>query len=303
MTLRISAIICTFNRADYLQKALNSLIDDTLPRDQYEIIVVDNRSQDHTRQVVATFEDRLPLRYHFEPVQGVSRARNAGISLSQGEYIAFMDDDAEAHPGWLAGFLRTFDHFAPPPGCIGGRCEPIWEVPRPAWLADDLLGMLSVFHWADTPVVLNDNQWLSICNMACPRGVLDRVGGFRENLGRLGSVPRTAPETYLRRQLDALGLPSVYDPAVVVGHHITADRLRQSWFRRAAYWQGLSAAAMLKLDHPELTRPRRAWLAFRRVLWAMPRLGIMLTGRQWSARFRRQCQGLQTAGFIVGLWN
>ena len=94
--LRISAVICTHNRAAYLQKAIQSLIEQTLPKDQYEIIVVDNSSTDNTKQVVSRLQaaclrsqektDACGLqleacdlvRYVFEPVLGLSQARNTG---------------------------------------------------------------------------------------------------------------------------------------------------------------------------------------------------------------------------------
>ncbi|MEE8471432.1 MAG: glycosyltransferase family A protein [Dehalococcoidia bacterium] len=98
MSIRVSAIICTHNRSDYLRQAIQSLADQTLPTEQYEVIVVDNGSTDNTRAVVEGFDHIANLRYVYEPILGLSQARNTGWQNARGEYIAFMDDDAIGYP-------------------------------------------------------------------------------------------------------------------------------------------------------------------------------------------------------------
>lgn len=301
MNVRISAVVCTHNRAGYLRKALQSLVDQTLAPWLYEIIVVDNGSQDNTKKVVSEFSNVPNLRYLSEPIIGLSRARNTAWRNAEGEYIAFLDDDAVACPGWLAKFLDVFETFQPRPGAVGGKCEPIWEAPRPDWLADEMLGRLSVFHWSDVPIVLNERQWLSACNIAYPRELLQAAGGFREDLGRQGNKLRAGGEAYLRQQLDLWGLCSIYHPEIVVGHHVSPSRLTKRWFREAAYQMGLSHAIMLNPDG-RLFLALRARLALTRIGWALPRLFLMLIAANSATRFRRQCQVLETIGYVSGLW-
>ncbi len=78
----ITVVLCTYNRSKYLATALNSAAALVLPESvEWEILVVDNNSNDSTREVVADFCDRFPsrFRYLFEPQQGKSIALNAGI--------------------------------------------------------------------------------------------------------------------------------------------------------------------------------------------------------------------------------
>lgn len=302
MTPRVSAVICTHNRASYLRKSIASLATQSVDPSEYEIVVVDNASTDSTREVVEQFSDLPNLRYLYEPVPGLSQARNTGWKNARGEYVAYLDDDAVASPDWVAGYLRSFQTFEPVPGSVGGKCEPIWEAPKPDWLSDRMLGPLSVFHWSDMPAVLSKDQWLSGCNIAYPKRALETLGGFGADLGRTGTRLLGNEENYVRRKLDARGLPSVYDPGIVVGHHVSPQRLSKDWFRRVSYGQGASDAIMLKLD----TRPSRwsrAYLTLRKAMWALPRLALMLVEPSEAGRFRRECQVRQAAGYVTELWR
>lgn len=302
MGIRISAVVCTHNRAAYLRKALQSLVDQTLSQELYEIIVVDNGSKDNTKQVVGEFSDAPNLHYLYEPVLGVSRARNTAWRIAQGEYVAFLDDDAVACAGWLAKFLEVFDSYEPRPGSVGGECEAIWEAPQPDWLSDKMLGYLSIFHWSDVPIVLREAQWLSSCNLALPRELLQKVGGFPEDLDRRGNSLRTGGESYLLRKLESWGHCSVYHPEIVVGHHVPASRLTKRWFRQRAYWQGLSDVIMLNQEG-RLSGALRARKTLESIIWALPRLLLMLVSTDSAARFRRQCQVIEAMGRIRGLWR
>ena len=73
-----------------------------------EVIVVDNGSTDSTKDVVSAFNEPQPVSYVFEPIPGVSRARNAGMTAASGDIIAFLDDDAIAADDWLVFIERAF---------------------------------------------------------------------------------------------------------------------------------------------------------------------------------------------------
>src|SRR5712692_10838040 len=102
--MKISVIVCTFNRCATLAKALESLAASTLERSvDWEVLVVDNNSSDQTREVVEHFRNHDPSRftYLFEPQPGKSHALNAAIRHAKGEILAFMDDDVTVEPNWL----------------------------------------------------------------------------------------------------------------------------------------------------------------------------------------------------------
>jgi glucosyl-dolichyl phosphate glucuronosyltransferase len=303
MGIRISAVVCTHNRASTLSEALLSLDRQSLNPKWYEVIVVDNASTDNTREAFEAFSRRSNWRYIHDPITGLSHARNTGWQNAEGTHVAFMDDDATANPDWLAKFIEAFDTFQPEPGCIGGRCFPIWETARPEWISDKMLGILSIYHYAEVPTVVNERQGLSGCNIAYPKTVLQSAGGFREDLGRKGQSLRGGEEIFLRHQLDESGYCSVYHPGIQVNHTITAARTTKRWFKENAYWQGVSNAYIdknfskrrIKFPGPQLTLRKAGWL--------LPRLGLLVIATNPVDRFRRQCQYFEAIGYISGLYR
>src|SRR5882724_6993780 len=132
----ISVAICTFNRSQYLGAAIESLANQTLDHMLYEVIVVDNNSTDATNQVVeeaVRHHTNLDLRYVNESVQGLSAARNRAAQEAQGDFVAYLDDDAHAEPAWLGATLNAFQTLKPVPACVGGRIYPDWEGGVPDW--------------------------------------------------------------------------------------------------------------------------------------------------------------------------
>ena len=97
--LRLSVVIVTFNRAEMLMGALESLTGQLRVPD--EVVVVDNNSSDNTKEVVEGFVGKLNIKYILERIQGTSMARNTGVNNSSGDIIVFFDDDCVANKEWL----------------------------------------------------------------------------------------------------------------------------------------------------------------------------------------------------------
>lgn len=265
MGIQISVAICTLNRAGYLRKALQSLSKQTLDTDLYEVLVVDNNSTDQTKEVATEDFSHLPnLRYLFEPILGLSQARNTAWKQASGEYIAYLDDDAIASPQWLETILEIFNTRKPQPGCVGGKVEPIWEKPRPAWLSDKLLPYLTVIDWSDTPAILQGSKYAAGANMAFPKRVIEEIGGFETRLGRKGKNLLSNEEMYVKDQLSALNYEIYYHPQASVKHHVAASRLEKQWFIDRSYWQGVSQAVQLNLQK-QLNRKEKNKLALSQI--------------------------------------
>lgn len=103
----ISVIIPTYNRAALLRSSLESLAGQSLPGDQYEVIVVDDGATDATREVCAELATRLDLKYFRIEHSGISAAKNLGIFAASGPIILFFDDDDYAAPTLLAEHLAA----------------------------------------------------------------------------------------------------------------------------------------------------------------------------------------------------
>lgn len=300
----VSVVICTHNRATRLGTALRSVLDQDATGVPFELLVVDNASTDATREVVDRFRGAGPVRYAFEPALGLCHARNTGWRGARGRYVAYLDDDAVACPGWLRAIAETFA-AVPGAGIVGGRVEPIWEGARPGWLSDDVSLSLTIVDWSSTPKMIADVrvEWLVGANMAVRADVLREVGGFHPALDRAGARMLSSGDVYLQKQVLALGYQCAYAPAMAVRHAVPATRLTKRWFRRRYYAQGLSDAVMQRLDGASSRRARAALAArLAAELLGHPRdLAALLLPTNDPARFTRKCFAWITVGNVAGL--
>lgn len=105
-TPAISVIICTYNRKNLIGLNLQSLVGQKLDKYHFEVIVVDDGSEDGSEQLVDSFAGRLPVRYFYQRNAGLSSARNHGIFAARGKIVFFFDDDDIASPTLLDEHLR-----------------------------------------------------------------------------------------------------------------------------------------------------------------------------------------------------
>ncbi len=126
----ISVIIPTCNRANLLSAALQSITEQGHPVEKFEVVVVDNGSTDHTREVTAQFADRLSnLRYFYEPEPGLHAGRHRGLQEAQGDVLVYIDDDIRATPAWLEAIAENFAD--PGVAMVGGNNYPDFQGPVP----------------------------------------------------------------------------------------------------------------------------------------------------------------------------
>lgn len=234
--LDCSVIVCTYNRAQSLGDTLRALQALEVPATlQWEVVVVDNNSKDHTREVVEAAAARFPrLRYLFQPLQGLSHARNMGIEAARGELLLFTDDDVLPEPDWL---VRVVDgmktHGA---DACGGYIAPIFEVPPPRWLTERFYGFLAVrCERSDDYRIESASQAPFGANMAVRRAVFDRVGLFDVTRGRTGKVLASGEDGELFERILAAGLSAWFIGGARVHHKVEAFRLTKRYLRRWRY--------------------------------------------------------------------
>ncbi len=237
---RISAIICTHNRDEYLGAAIDTLLDQDF--DNYEVIVVDNASTDQTRAVVEARLSHPRLQYIYEATLGLSAARNAGAQAAQGEILAYLDDDAEASRGWLTALLEIYDQN-PKVAIAGGRVTLIWPEnhTQPAWLSVNMTGNLGAYDLG------NEITYITQPGLT-PRGLnysikadfLEEIGGFDTKLGRVGKNLLSNEELYMTEKALKLDYQVAYLPHALVAHNVAPGRLAPTWFMRRSWWQGIS---------------------------------------------------------------
>jgi len=246
-TVEATVLICTYNRAEYLAHTLDSLARMSAnPGFSWNVLVVDNNSSDDTRHVVLSRAGAfpVPLHYLFEGRQGKSSALNTGMSAAQARIIVFTDDDVDVGPEWIQASVRPLlerqdiDY-------TGGPVRPIWGGPRPDWLDEtgNLGGPIAVMDHGSRVFVFEDARKTPLgVNMAVRRSLIERIGGFRPDLGRHGKAllgQEQAEFFYRSRQAGARGL---YVPEMVLNHVVPASRLTRTYFRKWWYWKGVSHA-------------------------------------------------------------
>jgi glycosyltransferase involved in cell wall biosynthesis len=239
----ISVVLCTHDRSSILRRTLPAIVRQDLPRDSYEVIVVDNASSDDTSEVVAALACSEPnLRCVREDEVGLSAARNRGVLESSGSIVVFVDDDVRVDSRWLGNVTDPF-RDDPDLAAVGGRVLVDWPVPRPSWLPDSLLGFLAA---CDPAPGADRSGFVPVgANMAFRRAWLDKVGPFKTSLGRRGRSLGASEEEELFLRLRAQGGRVGYAERAAVLHEVEAERIHKSWFVRRAFAQGRSTIVLL----------------------------------------------------------
>lgn len=242
--MRWSVIICTRNRCDLLRRCLAALAELAPPEGGMEFVVVDNASGDDTPRVAAdAAEASQPVVYVREETPGLSPARNRGIAVSRGDFIAFLDDDARPEPLWLRELDAAFagDRV----GCAGGRVVPEFDGIDgwPAWLSERFIGFFTVVDYG-ARTELHYPDYPSGTNFAVRRTAADRVGGFDRRLGRSGESLLSMEEIDFCLRLEQQGFSVRYAPGAVVRHTVHRERLTPAWLEERLRAQGVSAAIL-----------------------------------------------------------
>lgn len=288
VTPSVAVIICAYTERRWAEitLAIASALDQQPPPDEL-ILVIDHdeslyeRARDAFTEVVVV-PNTGP--------RGLSGARNTGVARARADIVAFLDDDAQAQAGWLAGLLR---HYCDPDVlAVGGRAVPAWERSRPRWLPPE-------FDWTvgcsftGQPATVSPVRNLIGCNMSFRRAALERTGGFDPALGRVGKIPVGCEETELciRLRRHHPGGVVLYDPAAAVCHRVGVERATWSYFRHRCFFEGRSKAVVTRLVGTEAGLSAEREYA-RRTLPTGVRRGLR-EGRRGDA------SGLLRAGAIV----
>ena len=130
-------IVCTYNRAKYIGNLLESIAANDLPRNEYEIVLVDNNCTDNTREICEVFATKhkdVNFRYVVESEQGLSAARNKGIKEAKGDVLVYVDDDALVDTWYLRTIVEYMDAH-PEISAVGGPIIPLYEdTEEPKWM-------------------------------------------------------------------------------------------------------------------------------------------------------------------------
>tara|TARA_B100001123_G_C15321328_1_gene1028006 strand:+ start:2412 stop:3488 length:1077 start_codon:yes stop_codon:yes gene_type:complete len=172
----LSTIICIYNGKKTLDAAINSLLDQNYPKDEYEIILLDDGSSDGSIDICKKYinfnkKNKLKITYVYQDNSGLSGARNTGIAVSKGELIAFMDQDAVADKNWLLNIKKAFSDEKT--GGIGGRLNLLNDHSK----VSKFINIVRFHQMFGPSEYMND---VIGTNMAYNRSVFYKIGGFYE---------------------------------------------------------------------------------------------------------------------------
>jgi GT2 family glycosyltransferase len=289
----ISVVIPTRNRAGLVGEALASIVERPA-RTSFEVVVIDNASEDDTADVLRRWATRdRRVRVVREEEVGASPALIAGMRAAEGSLLLFTDDDVVAEPGWVDAYAEFFGR-RPQASIAGGPILPIpvgnaW----PGWFSERAAPSLGiVWHEGERPLAHGEHVWGA--NMAVRAELFERIGTWRPELGVRGAEhprdPGSNQDIELQYRARDLGEDVWFCPTARIGHRV--DARSPGWCLRRGLVNGRNAYHRPPTaDIPQVTRhggrSLRAASAWAKHLASVPAAAAAFRVRGSRARFER----------------
>lgn len=240
--MNISVVVPTYNRVDRLKKTIQSLENQTYPKNDFEVIIVSDGSTDGTDEYLSSINTPLQLTYLRQNNQGPAAARNEGIKNAQGDIILFIDDDIVATPELIAEHYASHQLFGQDAVVIGPMISP------------DGYPLLPWIQWEQTLLTRYYREMLDHHFEPSPRqfytGNASIATRYLRDCGGFDTTFRRAEDVELAYRLNDLKLHFYFNEKAV-GYHY-AERSYQSW-ENIAYAYG-------KNDVIFTIQKKRTWL-------------------------------------------
>ncbi len=224
---RLAVIICTYNRADSLKQALQSVLRQNCDGFSYEIVVVDDASTDHTRETVQAMaaDAAMPLRYvRQEDRCGIAHARNRGVAEARGDYVVFFDDDQIADPQWLQCLVNVAQEKNA--DLVGGPRRLALSPDALARLGPVCRSILGENLYEGPPAPLHGKELPTTGNLLISRRVFDAIGNFNAAISR-----SSGEDTDFILRAREHGFTVWTAPKAMVAHMIPAYRVTPAYFK------------------------------------------------------------------------
>ncbi len=293
MSPDLSVVICTFNRATMLRRALATAAQQQTAEFSYEVVVIDDGSSDNTRAVVEEIaaSTDIPVRYVREDSKaGIAVARNRGVTEARGAWIVFFDDDQLADPDWLVSLMRVAR--AQDAKIVGGARK--LEIPEPqlASLGAVCRSILGESLYPGAPEVLRGKDLPTTGNLLLSRAVFDAVGLFDVRLTSSGE------DADLITRARAAAFEVWTAPQAMVAHMIPPYRLEARYFRWVSLRWGNQFAYFDAKEGKARVLTRAVARAGQALLVHVPRrLRARLTGNA-AAALDAQCLLWRAQGYV-----
>jgi hypothetical protein len=264
--LKISVVICTADREASLARALESIAQTAPPRRAtWEVVVVNNGCSGSTDRVIEGFRERLPIRRVFQPIRGISSARNAGVAAAAGDYLLWTDDDVRVGTTWMRAYESAFQRY-PSAAFFGGPIRPRFAGTPPAWLLSGLPHVVEVYGGIDiaaheVALGARRDRLPFGANMAI-RGIEQRAHLYNQLLGRQPGGPLiSGEETEMLIRVVGAGATGVWLPDATVEHWVEPARQTVAYLRDYYRGSGFTASLMAMLEGHPIRRRRQVGLS------------------------------------------
>jgi glycosyltransferase involved in cell wall biosynthesis len=260
----VSAILVTYNpRRDLLAWALSSLVNQTLPESQIELIVIDNNSNPPLTSADLEAARGIEVRLLREPRQGNVFARCLAIKTARHEICAFIDDDNHLDPDYFETALSILAEH-PRLGAIGGIARPVFETPVRPW-KHRLLPYLGIRDYGQDVITSDKDEWGPwepigagmVFRADVGRRFVELVESNQraQKLGRRGTILLSAEDSLLARCAYRLGYLCSYQPGLKISHWMKPARLRSRVLAGTLEGHGRSYILLERLLGRTIDRP------------------------------------------------
>jgi len=242
-----SIIVCTYNRLKLLKNTLESIKSLTIPpNSKVELIIVDNNSNDGTKEYCSSIINyfTFPYKYVFEQMPGLSNARNRGLVESSNNILVFTDDDIIVPTDWISNYIKVFNETKA--DCLFGRINAIWPYKLlPKWYNSSFDPIFGILDYGFMRMEIKTRRYEFFgANFALKKDVLINLGGFNPKLGRQPDKLYISEETRIFFDLLKNKNRIIYEPMIFLDHIITENMLTKQYlikyFKDTAYSEVLS---------------------------------------------------------------
>ncbi|KPH08509.1 glycosyltransferase family 2 protein [Rhizobium acidisoli] len=301
--LFVSVLFASYNGASRrVRHMLDSLVRQELPHDRWELIAVDNNSNDDTFDLLKSYSDKLPITILQQRTPGKSGALNMGLDRVKGDVVVLTDDDIRAEPNWLTAIVDCAAAH-PSYGVFGGRIVPDWEKePKDRFI--DWIPMGSTFAIVDeTQSGPCDPTKVWGPNTIVRRELLGASVRYREDIGPLpGPMFAMGEDAEIIIRLAASGAKSYRCAEAVVHHWIPASSVTEDWVQKRGERLGYGMPALFPDEVPGGVRlsgvPLPTWIESAQ--WAF-RAGTLYLLPQSKKRFWAIWKYYYMRGYRAGI--
>lgn len=245
--IEILVAVCTRNRSDVLPKCLESLANQNVDRELFEVLIVDNNSNDNTKEIALDFCKRYSnFKYVFEKKQGHSQARNRAIAESKRKYLAYIDDDAIADKKWIESILECFEHTNA--DVVGGPVHVFVDTQKKPIFFNKKALDFEAGTARKQMLPPGFDFGFSTCNVCFKKSLFDELGGFSEDFGIVNGKLQMGEDSEMGYRLLKAGKVFYYEPEMKVNHKLRLKDLELKGILKCSYNIGSGIGKIIKND-------------------------------------------------------